>query len=331
MATTGFTRKKVESMTLGEKLKKIRSEYRISLNEVSKNTKIQMKYLEFLENGEYEKLPAEVYVRGFVRSYANFLGTDESTLVKMYERERKIQKNIKKEQFSEQREVAFHFPRFFITPKVFIMTGIAIIVCGGFVYLYREFQSFASVPRLVVIEPSDGQIISDQEIFVRGTTEKDATLMINGQPVLVRDGGEFYERIHLQPGLNAFTVISTNKFKKEKSVTLSVQANYEDAAMPKASGEEAASLDTFSLPVKTSFEVYTKDTALRVSVDVDGTRVYNGILDLNTKKVFDVNKEIKISSEDGSKTFVHRGGSLEANSLSTVSGEVKDVVFTATQ
>lgn len=214
-------------MTLGEKLKKIRSEYRISLNEVAKHTKIQMKYLEYLENGEYEKLPAEVYVRGFVRSYALFLGTDESVLVKMYERERNIQKNLKKEQFQERKEDSFNFPRFIITPKLFITVCIMLFAVGGFVYLYREFQSFASVPRLVVLEPFDGQIVNGSDMYVRGTTEKDASLVINGQSVLVRDGGDFYEQVRLQPGLNTLTVVSANKFKKEKSVTISVQANYE--------------------------------------------------------------------------------------------------------
>lgn len=224
-------------MTLGEKLKKIRSEYRISLNEVSKHTKIQMKYLEYLENSEYEKLPAEVYVRGFVRSYANFLGTDETVLVKMYERERNIQRNLRKEQFQEQKESAFSFPRFIITPKLFIMTGVAVFVLGGFVYLYREFQSFASVPRLIVLEPSDGQVVHGSGVRVRGTTEKDTSLTINGQPVLVRDGGDFYEEVPLQPGLNTFTVVSTNKFKKEKSVSLSVSAEYESPAMPQSEAE----------------------------------------------------------------------------------------------
>ena len=64
-------------------------------------------------------------------------------------------------------------------------------------------------------------------MYVRGTTEKDANLMINGQLVLVREGGDFYEQVHLQPGLNLLTISATNKFKKEKVVTLSVQANYE--------------------------------------------------------------------------------------------------------
>lgn len=312
-------------MTLGEKLKKIRSEYRISLNEVSKHTKIQMKYLEYLENSEYEKLPAEVYVRGFVRSYANFLGTDEEILVKMYERERNIQKNLKKEQFQDKKENTFTFPRFIVTPKLFVVGGIMTLALSGFIYLYREFQSFASVPRLVILEPSDGGIIHGSDVFVRGTTEKDATLMINGQPVLVRDGGDFYERVPLQPGLNTFTVVSANKFKKEKSIVLSVRADYE---APVAAQEGVESLSTGIVTVlKTKFEIYSQEKPLTLKVEADGVTAYNGVLSPGAVQMFEVSDRLRVSSEDGSKTFIRIGNSAESKPISTVSGEAKDVIF----
>ncbi|MCX6762705.1 MAG: DUF4115 domain-containing protein [Candidatus Moranbacteria bacterium] len=50
----GFTQKKVHSYTLGEQLKNIRSTGRITLSEVSRETKIPVKYLEMIEEGKYE-------------------------------------------------------------------------------------------------------------------------------------------------------------------------------------------------------------------------------------------------------------------------------------
>ena len=72
----GFVKKSVETLTLGEKLKKIRSERRIGLTDISRFTKIQLKYLEDIEEGRYEKLPSDVYVKGFLKSYAKFLGVN---------------------------------------------------------------------------------------------------------------------------------------------------------------------------------------------------------------------------------------------------------------
>lgn len=224
MASNGFTRKKVGSLTLGEKLKKIRSEYRISLNEVSKNTKIQIGYLEYLENGEYEKLPADVYVRGFVRSYARFLGADEQVLIRMYDKERNIQKNLKKEHFQENRMERFSLPYFSFTPKIVVAFVTTILVLGGFWYLYAEFRSFASVPYIVVIEPTDGQVIEGNEVLVQGKTDKDARLSINDQPALVRDDGSFSEKVGLQSGSNTLTFLVINKLGKEERRIVTVQA-----------------------------------------------------------------------------------------------------------
>lgn len=327
MVKAGFTRKKVESMTLGEKLKKIRSEYRISLNEVAKQTKIQIKYLEFLENGEYEKLPAEVYVRGFVRSYAHFLGTDESVLVKLYEHERHIQKNIKKEQFQDTNQSHFNFPHFIITPKLFVVSGIVLLTLGGFVYLYREFQSFASVPRLSIQEPLDGSIVQSREVDIKGNTEKDASVVINGQPVLVREGGDFYEQVHLQSGLNTFTVIATNKFKKEKSVTFSVQANFDTQESFQV--ETVTPLfDTKVSNAKTVFEISVELKSITVDILVDGEKAYSGVMVPGAKQLFEAQKTITVSTSDGKHTLI-RMNDGRPQSVDTSAKQISEKIYTA--
>jgi len=48
----GFIRKKVHTHTLGEKLKMIRENANVSLNEISKATKVRKAYLEKLEVAE---------------------------------------------------------------------------------------------------------------------------------------------------------------------------------------------------------------------------------------------------------------------------------------
>jgi transcriptional regulator with XRE-family HTH domain len=57
----------------------------LSLDEISKKTKINKKYLEALENGVVDVFPGEVYLRGFLRSYASFLGLDPAEMVSRYE------------------------------------------------------------------------------------------------------------------------------------------------------------------------------------------------------------------------------------------------------
>jgi hypothetical protein len=56
----------------------------MSLDDVAKITKIQPRILERLEAGKLEGLPAEVFVRGFVRSYARCCGLDEAEALERY-------------------------------------------------------------------------------------------------------------------------------------------------------------------------------------------------------------------------------------------------------
>ncbi len=222
----GFTRKKVESLTLGEKLKKLRNDFRTSLPEVSRATKIQVKYLEFLENGEYDKLPADVYVRGFLRSYARYLNVNEQIFINAYERERHIQKNLHQEAKSKKnKKNAIQLTALVITPKAMIMSVIFLFVIFSFFYLFRELESFAGVPRLVITMPRNGEKIPASEIVVQGKTDKGARISINGQSVFVDNEGGFSDTVILQRGFNTMIVTAINRFDKEKKETLIIESD----------------------------------------------------------------------------------------------------------
>lgn len=57
----------------------------MSLEQAEEQTKIRRKYLEALEEEAFDVLPGRVYVRGFLRNYARFLGLDAEALVARFE------------------------------------------------------------------------------------------------------------------------------------------------------------------------------------------------------------------------------------------------------
>ncbi|MCS7276079.1 MAG: helix-turn-helix domain-containing protein [Dehalococcoidia bacterium] len=59
---------------LGELLEQKRLERGLSLEDVERATRIPLKYLVALEREDFSQLPPPVYARGFVRSYASYLG-----------------------------------------------------------------------------------------------------------------------------------------------------------------------------------------------------------------------------------------------------------------
>lgn len=74
---------------IGEYLRRVRNSKRITLVEVEGKLHIRRSYLEAIEAGDYERIPSEVYVRGFLRSYSRFLGLSPEKIVKRYEEEKK--------------------------------------------------------------------------------------------------------------------------------------------------------------------------------------------------------------------------------------------------
>ena len=68
----------------GAALRKIRRDRGRSLEELSGELRIPRRYLEAIEADDYDQLPPEVYVRGFVRAYARALDLDEKTWVEGY-------------------------------------------------------------------------------------------------------------------------------------------------------------------------------------------------------------------------------------------------------
>jgi Helix-turn-helix domain len=76
----------------GERLKREREMREVSLAEVTSGTRIGQRFLEALENEEWDKLPGGIFSRGFVRSIARYLGLNEEDLLSEFDLARGDQK-----------------------------------------------------------------------------------------------------------------------------------------------------------------------------------------------------------------------------------------------
>lgn len=72
--------------TLGEKLRAAREERGISASEVAEQTRISPIYIEAIERNDYKPLPGGIFNKGFVKSYAKFIGLDEQEALSDYAR-----------------------------------------------------------------------------------------------------------------------------------------------------------------------------------------------------------------------------------------------------
>lgn len=288
----GFVRKKVESLTLGEKLVKLRSQYRMSLAEISKATRIQAKYLEALESGDYSALPAEVYIRGFLRSYARYLGLEETAFVKLYDKEKHIRTHLGQEPPKKERTVISIQKAWVITPKTIAYGAIALVLVGTFAYLFRELHSFVAEPRLVITSPAPGFATEEAALLVTGETDAGAQVQLNGEAVFVAVDGTFRELLTLQPGSNTLHLLATNRFDKTKEVVLVV----EHTTHPK---EENEAWPAAAVSVSRSIE--------RITLEVDGVVVWNGPWGPDKRETVMVKDFLRLTTSDPAGTLLSFG------------------------
>jgi cytoskeleton protein RodZ len=75
-----------EEPGIGDILKAEREKIGLSHDQVAQITKLRRHYVEALENEEWDNLPAPVFVKGFIRSYAQALGLDETKIFDLYKK-----------------------------------------------------------------------------------------------------------------------------------------------------------------------------------------------------------------------------------------------------
>ena len=82
-----------QGLTVGQSLRRKREEENISLQSVAVGTRISSRYLQALERDEFHSLMAEVFIRGYLRSYAKFIHLNPEEVLALYQHQREPKEN----------------------------------------------------------------------------------------------------------------------------------------------------------------------------------------------------------------------------------------------
>ena len=72
---------------IGDILRQERERQQLTVKDIEVGTSIRGLYIESIEKGEFDKLPGEVYTKGFIRNYASFLKLDPQSCIDQYVKE----------------------------------------------------------------------------------------------------------------------------------------------------------------------------------------------------------------------------------------------------
>ena len=124
--------------TVGELLLAARERSGRSLEFMSEETKIPKQNLQYLETDNFEAIPAKVYVKGFLRTYANALGLDVQHILSKYEVQTGQTHKTKGDHWEIEAEVVEEklaspklLPRILVPAAIVIVVVILVLKLGG--------------------------------------------------------------------------------------------------------------------------------------------------------------------------------------------------------
>ncbi|OGH08477.1 MAG: hypothetical protein A2152_04030 [Candidatus Levybacteria bacterium RBG_16_35_6] len=203
---------------VGQRLAEARFRKGLNLEDVSKITKIKMEFLEAIEKGEYERLPSFAYAQGFVRNFAKLVGLPEKETLALFRRELVEDKHVKvlPESFKED----YTGSRLKNKQSFIIIILVFLIVFG---FIGYQFRFVILPPPLNIISPKENAVISGTRVAVLGTTDPEATIIVNKNPVAVDQTGSFKKNLNVFPGKIQIVVKSINKFGRETTRTRQIE------------------------------------------------------------------------------------------------------------
>lgn len=303
-----FKTKNVNIETLGGYLFNIREQLNLDIKTVSLLTQIKPVYIESLEQAKWEKLPSEVYLRGFLKSLSVAYRIDENILVDQFNKEYGFEPK-------RRQQMKYAGDKFSFTPKTVIFIATAVLLIVSAAYVTSQIRSVLAPPLLEVVEPPEDANIQGNNLVISGRAEVGSSVTINNQSVLVDKNGLFTENVILSGGINVLEIKAVNKFQKQSIVVRRISAELTRTPTAETS------------PVNITIQI--GPGSAWVNMEVDGVVVSRGtMLPGFTKTVSAKNDVLLTTANAGSTNVIYNGKDL--GKLGRDNEVVRNVEFSST-
>lgn len=216
---TAFKRKKIEKTNrVCLRLKEARENAGITIDQMAKRTRLSKKYIMALERCEFESLPkGDVYQKNFIKRYLDVLDIPAASYIQQFLLEEGYGKKEEPKQVHPHK--AKRLSRFRTLPDLMTYLSVAVLLLAVFGYLGWQVHRILEPPMLTLASPADGHITSDEQIMIRGASEPETHITINGKEVSLAEEGHFEQELDLVEGVNTIVVSATKKHGKTTTET----------------------------------------------------------------------------------------------------------------
>lgn len=278
-----------------------------SLEDVSKATKVRVPMLEAIEEGHFFGLTDPLYLKGFIKAYALYIGLDEHEVLPFFRREYDEQRE---QQQLSQPLSPIESKKSRLTPGWVIVGFLAVAILLVIGYSYQQYVSVALNPQLKLIQPQPNTTAANGQLQVEGQTNPDATLTLNGQTVQLDPDGKFKFTVGLATGSNTLRFESVNKLGKSTIVERTIVGPAKLASQATIQATNSASRPTPTQATSSAslanvhIEVVIGSTPAWIEVHGDNNLLFSGLLLPSSSQSFSANAKIKLKTGNAGSTKV---------------------------
>lgn len=205
--------------SVGEILRTARLQKNLTAAQIASSIKTKEKNILAIEENNFSVFPADVFALSFVRDYADFLGLNPDEVTPYFRRtvEMKRQQNPNEKIVNQKGES-------FLTSQIdtagknisksILAVGTFLIITAFVGFLVFEYQRNILHPELSVLNPVENGKMTSSTLQVKGKTDKENKIFVNGDEVSVGDNGEFETIISLKVGINKIVIKAINNYQK---------------------------------------------------------------------------------------------------------------------
>lgn len=212
---TDFTRKHLSvSGGLGGRLKAARELRQIPKEVAAKKLRIRIEYLVAMEENRFDRLPAGLYGKNYIKEYGELLKIPADEIKKWLDNNFELVNELNNP-FSQK---IVRKKEFIVFPKLIRNIFLFLIFTACLFYLASYFKKIVSPPELNIYQPEKNLKITENFIEIKGETESEAEININGETILNNNNGLFSTTINLKRGVNNIIITAKKKYSREASV-----------------------------------------------------------------------------------------------------------------
>lgn len=200
-------------LSVGEILRRERENQNKTLRDIEKLTRVRERFLQAIEENDWDSFSSKVYITGAIKSYASAVGRDPEKMLAYFRRDYEKKEVIK---FKKNLPSSSLLPE---TKKIVI--GMIIFIFILFTaYFGYQLKLYTTPPKVEIISPTKTTFRNVERLKIQGKTEKEATILIFGERVYQdKDQGVFEYDLPLKKGSNTMTIDVTGANGRKTTIT----------------------------------------------------------------------------------------------------------------